>query len=107
MKSDLNRDGYWAVHCNSDIDYDGSSFAMLMEEQAGVKMTQEYFELEASKSTPMYGYQKGLKIFGDSGYQAMVKELRDNLRYAERILHQGFTRTSISYSSKDLDGFGW
>ena len=27
----------------------------------------------------MYGYRKGLKIFGDSGYQATVKELRDNL----------------------------
>ena len=27
----------------------------------------------------MYGYQKGLKIFGDDGYQATVKELRDNL----------------------------
>ena len=52
---------------------------MMMTEQAGVKMMQEYFKLEASKSTPMYGYQKGLKIFGDPGYQATVKELRDNL----------------------------
>ena len=27
----------------------------------------------------MYGYQKGFTIFGNSGYQATVKELRDNL----------------------------
>ena len=42
-------------------------------------MMQEYFELEASKSTPMYGYQKGLQRFCDAGYQTTVKELRDNL----------------------------
>ena len=42
-------------------------------------MMQECFELEASKSTPMYGLRKGLQIFGDSGYQATVKELQDNL----------------------------
>jgi hypothetical protein len=42
-------------------------------------MMQEYFELEALKSTPMYGYRKGLKIFRDLGYQSTVKELRDNL----------------------------
>ena len=73
LDSDLNQDGYWAINRDSDSDHDGTSFAMLIAEQAGVKMMQEYFKLEASKSTPMYRYQKGLKIFGDPGYQATVK----------------------------------
>ena len=79
--SNLNPEGYWNIENGSDddTDNDGPLFAMLMAEQAGVKMMQEYFELETSKFTPMYGYQKGLKIFGDPGYQARVKELRDNL----------------------------
>ena len=67
------------MNVNDHYDTDESSFAMMMAEQAGVRMMQEYFELEASKSTPMYGLRKGLQIFGDSGYQATVKELRDNL----------------------------
>ena len=81
MDSNLNQEGYWNTeNCSEDdTNSDRALFAMLIAEQAGVKMMQEYFELEASKSTPMYGYRKGLKIFGDSGYQATVKELRDNL----------------------------
>ena len=56
LKSDLNQDGYWAINCHNIIDQDETLFAMMVAEQAGVKMMQEYFELEASKSTPMYGY---------------------------------------------------
>ena len=63
LKSDFKPDGYWNINCHTIIDHDGTSFAMMVAEQAGVKMMQEYFELEASKSTPMYGYRKGLKIF--------------------------------------------
>ena len=55
LKSDLNPK-YRSVNCHTIIDHDGTSFAMMMAEQAGVKMMQEYFELEASKSTPMDGY---------------------------------------------------
>ena len=35
--------------------------------------------MEASKATLQYGFRKGLKIFGDEGYNAAVSELRDNL----------------------------
>ena len=42
-------------------------------------MTKEYFEIEASKSTPQYGFRKGLKLFCDEGYQATKKKLKVNL----------------------------
>jgi hypothetical protein len=38
-----------------------------------------YSNIEASKSTPQYGFNRGLKEFGELGYQATVKELDDNL----------------------------
>ena len=44
--------------------------AMIVAEQAGVRMMKEYFEIEASESTPQYGFRKGLKLSGDEGYQA-------------------------------------
>ena len=72
LKSDLNQK-YWSLTCHTISDHDETLFAMMVAEQATVTMIQEYFELEASKSTPMYGYRKGLKIFGDPGYQATVK----------------------------------
>ena len=52
---------------------------MVVAEQAGVQMMKEYFEIEASKSTPQYGFRKGLKLFGDKGYQAAKDELETNL----------------------------
>ena len=48
-------------------------------EQAGVRMMKEYFEIEASKSTPQYGFRKGLRLFGDKGYQAAKDEFKKNL----------------------------
>ena len=53
--------------------------AMVVAEQAGVRMMKEYVEIEASKSTPQYRFRKGLKIFGDEGYQAVKIELETNL----------------------------
>jgi hypothetical protein len=38
-----------------------------------------YSNIEASKSTPQYGFNRGLKEFGTLGYEATVKELDDNL----------------------------
>jgi hypothetical protein len=38
-----------------------------------------YSNIKASKSTPQYGFNKGLKEFGTTGYEAAVKELNDNL----------------------------
>jgi hypothetical protein len=50
-----------------------------MEQQNGANMMQTYFEIEASLSTPQYGFRRGLEIFGDEGYQAALKELDENL----------------------------
>ena len=41
--------------------------AMVVIEQAGVRMIKEYFKIEASKSTPQYRFKMGLKPFGDEG----------------------------------------
>jgi hypothetical protein len=38
-----------------------------------------YNNIEASKSTPQYGFNRGLKEFGQLGYEATVNELDDNL----------------------------
>ena len=40
-------------------------------------MMKEYFKIEASKSTPKYGFRKGLKLFGDEGYQAAKNKLEE------------------------------
>ena len=53
--------------------------AILVAEQAGVQMMKEYFEIEASKSTQQYEFRKGLKLFGDKGYQDAKEELKKNL----------------------------
>ena len=39
--------------------------AMMVAEQAGVRMMKEYFEIKASKATSQYGFRKGLALFGD------------------------------------------
>ena len=53
--------------------------AMVVAEQARIQMMKEYFEIEASKSTPQYGFRKGLKLFGNEGYQAAKDKLETNL----------------------------
>ena len=53
--------------------------ATVTAEQAGVQMMKEYFEIEASKSTPQYRFRKGLKLFGDKGYQAVKDKLETNI----------------------------
>ena len=44
--------------------------SIIVVEDVGVRMMEEYFEIEASKATPQYGFRKGLKLFGGEGYQA-------------------------------------
>ena len=39
--------------------------AMMVAEQAGVRMMKEYFEIETSKATPQYGFRKGLTLSSD------------------------------------------
>ena len=52
---------------------------MMVIEQIGVRMMKEYFVIEASRASPQYGFRKGLKLFGDKGYQAAKNELKVNL----------------------------
>ena len=40
---------------------------------------QHYGNLEATLSTPQYGFDKGLNVFKELGYNATVKELDRNL----------------------------
>ena len=40
---------------------------------------QHYDNLEATLSTPQYGFEKGLKVFKELGYNATMKELDKNL----------------------------
>ena len=53
--------------------------AMIVAERVRVRMMKEYFEIEASKATPQYGFRKGLTLFGDKGCQAAKNELKVNL----------------------------
>ena len=52
---------------------------MIVAKEVGVRMMKEYFKIEASKATPQYRFRKGLKLFGDQGYQAAKHELKANL----------------------------
>jgi hypothetical protein len=38
-----------------------------------------FTNFEASKSTPQYGFNRGMKEFGELGFEAAMKELDDNL----------------------------
>ena len=53
--------------------------AMVVAEQVGVRIMNEHFEIEASKSMTQYGFRKGLKLFGDERYQAAKNKLEVNL----------------------------
>ena len=51
----------------SDFKY-SAAHTTFMEQQDGANMMQTYFEIEASLSTPQYGFCKGLELFGEVGY---------------------------------------
>jgi hypothetical protein len=60
-----------------------------------------YNNIEASKSTPQYGFNRGLKEFGQLGYEATVKELDDNLlgMGAVRMLKPSEVNKNIRYEA--------
>ncbi|OEU08351.1 hypothetical protein FRACYDRAFT_250146 [Fragilariopsis cylindrus CCMP1102] len=64
-----------------ELDSDlGSYWNLAHSKQAYVLSTiASYSHVEASKSTPQYGFNRGLKEFGAMGYEATMKELDDNL----------------------------
>ena len=53
--------------------------AMMVAEQAVIRMIKEYFEIKASKATPQYGFRKELTLFGNKGYHAAKNEFKVNL----------------------------
>ena len=44
-----------------------------------VSLIQDYGNLEATLSTPQYGFQKEMKVFKEKDYTAIVNELDKNL----------------------------
>ena len=75
LKANLDREA---------LDLDQSAYShmvssMMVAVHVSVRMTKEYFEIEASKATPQYGFRKRLKLFGDKGYQATKDELKVSL----------------------------
>jgi hypothetical protein len=63
LKSDLSP--YWVI-AQSSYEHILSTISL-------------YNNIEASKSPPQYGFNRGLKEFGQPGYEATVKELDENL----------------------------
>ena len=49
--------------------------SMVIAKDVGDRMMKEYFEVEASKETPQYRFQKGLNLYGNEGYQAAKDKL--------------------------------
>ena len=51
----------------------------MFKEHVVGSVIRNYRNLCATLSTPQYGFQKGLKIFKESGHEATIKELDKNL----------------------------
>jgi hypothetical protein len=64
LESTFNPDGYWA-NAHSIKAYVLSTIA-------------SFTDFEASKSTPQYGFNRGMKEFGEIGYEDTMRELDDN-----------------------------
>jgi hypothetical protein len=78
IANDINDEG---KSMTKELDSDlGPYWTLAQSSQAYVLNTiTSYSNIEASKSTPQYGFNRGLKEFGTVGYEATVKELDDNL----------------------------
>jgi hypothetical protein len=85
LKSDLG--SYWVLA--------QSSYAIVLN------TISSYGNIEASKSTPQYGFNRGLKEFGTLGYEATVKELDDNLlgMGAVKMLEPSEVNKNIRYEA--------
>ena len=55
--------------------------SMVIADQVGVRMMKEYFDIEASKATPQYGFRKGLQLFGDKVIR--LPRMNSRLTYLE------------------------
>jgi hypothetical protein len=65
--------------CGLDSTLDGPHWDNCVHTQYCMSVISGYGNLEATLSTPQYGFQKGLKVFGEDGYKATIKELDANL----------------------------
>jgi hypothetical protein len=79
--NDTNENNNEDVDTPRELESDlGPYWALAQLAQAYVLNTiASYSNIKASKSTPHYGFNSGLKEFGSLGYEATVKELDDNL----------------------------
>jgi hypothetical protein len=66
LDNSFNPDGYWGVNAHSAFEYVLNTIA-------------SFTNFEPSKSTPQYGFNRGMKEFGGLGFEATMMELDDNL----------------------------
>ena len=84
MRCEISSGGLDGLHWNNNSNTIGA--AINDKEKNDVKcecttskILSKLFELESSKATPPYGFNKGLKLLKEEGYEAIIKDLRDNL----------------------------
>ena len=61
------------------IHWGNGAVGSVIREYVVGSVIQHYSSLEVSLLTPQYGFQKGLKVFKEAGYDATLKELDKNL----------------------------
>ena len=61
------------------IHWGNGAVGLVIHEYVVGSVIQHYGSLEVLLSTPQYGFQKGLKVFKEAGYDATLKELEKNL----------------------------
>jgi hypothetical protein len=66
LDNSFNPDGYWGINAHSTCEYVLNTIA-------------SFTNFEASKSTPQHGFNRGMKEFGELGFEATMKELDNNL----------------------------
>jgi hypothetical protein len=77
LDNSFNPDRYWGINAHSTCEYVLNTIA-------------SFTNFEPSKSTQQYGFNRGMKEFGELGFEATMKELDDNLigMGAVRMLEQ-------------------
>jgi hypothetical protein len=84
-----------------DSTLDGKHWNNCVHTQYCMSVISGYGNLEATLSTPQYGFQKGLKLFGEGGYKATIKELDANLigrNVIDMLTPDGITRDIFQIS---------
>jgi hypothetical protein len=66
LDNSSNPDGYWGINAHLMCEYVLNTIV-------------SFTNFKASKSTPQYGFNRGMKEFGELGFEATMKDLDDNL----------------------------